>query len=482
MRTYRDYSPDQQFLLPPALSDWLPEGHLARFITDVVGELDLGEFHRSYEQGDGRGQPPYHPVMMVNLLIYAYCMGKPSSRKIEDATYTDLAYRVLSANQHPDHDSISAFRKRHLSPLARLFTQVLQLCEKAGLLKLGHIAIDGTKIKANASKHKAMSYDRMCQAEKRLEEEVAQLLKAAEETDRKEDEQYGKEHRGDELPAELTRRESRLKVIREAKASLEKQAREQAQQEAQKSRAKIEARTRQEEETGKKVAGRKPKIKDPEDACPDPKAQRNFTDSESRIMKDGATKSYEQAYNAQAAVDGHRQIIVAAEVTDEANDKQQLVPMLRQVEQNTGRKPGDVSADSGYFSMEAVTNEALKDVELYIAVDRQKHGEATETVEGEAPSDATVKEQMQHRLRTEAGKAAYALRKTIVEPVFGQIKEGRGFRRFSFRGKENVGYEWSLICLTHNLLKLFKSGECRNDTAMVYASVTQGPLALNATC
>ena len=312
MRTFKPYIPDQLYLLPPALRDWLPEGHLALFISDVVDTLDLEPIFDVYEQGDGRGQPPYHPAMMVKLLIYGYCMGKPSSRKLESASYEEVGYRVLCAEQHPDHDSIAEFRKRHLEVLGGLFVQVLRLCQKAGLVKLGHVALDGTKIKANASKHKAMSYERMCKAEQELEQEVKRLLKLAEKVDGAEDQEFGQGKRGDELPAELARRDSRLNKIRQAKAELEEEARQRAEQAAVEAQAKIDERRLKEQQTGHKARGRKPEVVDPQQAVPEPKAQRNFTDADSRIMKDGATQGFVQGYNCQAVVDSQAQIIVAA--------------------------------------------------------------------------------------------------------------------------------------------------------------------------
>jgi transposase len=455
MKTFKPYNPDQLFLLPPALRDWLPEGHLALFVSDVVDALDLRPILAAYEDGDGRGQPPYHPAMMVKLLVYGYCTGKPSSRRIEKATYEEIPYRVLAADQHPDHDSLAAFRQYHLSALAGLFTQVLALCQRAGLVKLGHVALDGTKVLANASKHKAMSYARMGEAERKLEQEVAALLAQAAQLDAAEDAQYGKGRRGDELPAELARRTTRLAKIREAKAALEAKARAEAAQAAAAAQAKRAERERKAEATGRKPKGPPPQVPDPTHATPDAKAQRNFTDPESRIMKDGATKSFVQAYNAQAAVDGTAQIIVAAAVTQEANDKQQLVPMLTRVVANCGETPAVASADSGYFSEAAVTAEALAAIELYVAPDRQKHGEAAPAP---IPDDETVIGAMRAKLQTAAGHAVYALRKAIAEPVFGQIKDARHFRRFSFRGLPKVQAEWLLICLTHNLLKLFRAG------------------------
>jgi hypothetical protein len=426
----------------------------------------------------------YHPVMMVRVLLYGYCLGMVSSRKLERATYEDVAFRYLAADQHPDHDTIADFRQTHLQNLAGLFMQALQLCEKAGLVKLGHVAIDGTKLKANASKHKAMSYDRMIEKEKQLREEVEKLLARAAQTDAEEDARYGTGQRGDELPAELARRESRLKKIAEAKAALEQEARERACIEKAAVEAKLEQRRRQEEERGKKLGGRPPQVPDPEQAQPEPKAQRNFTDPDSRIMMDGATKSFLQAYNVQAAVDSHAQIIVAAALTQEANDKKQLVPMLEQVKQNLGRKPEQASADTGYFSEAAVTDEKVAGIELLVPPERQKHSGGSETKpilaevdrpaatapqsqsvgESILPPAQSAAETMRDKLRTTAGRAVYTMRKAVVEPVFGQIKAVRGLRGFSMRGREQVSAEWQIMCLTHNLLKLFRA-ELRPQTA-----------------
>ena len=449
---------DQGLLFPPSLHDWLPEGHLARFIVDVIEELDLDSIYQSYK-GDGRGMAAYPPLMMVRVLLYGYCRGVVSSRKIQRATFEDVAFRYLPADTHPDHATIAAFRQRHLEALAGLFVQVLQLCQKAGLVKLGHVAIDGTKIKANASKHKAMSYDRMDETTRRLRQEVDELLRNAATADAAEDAQHGKGRRGDELPAELARRESRLEKIRAAKADLEREAKEKAEKARVEAEAKIAERREKEARTGKKAGGHDPQVPDPEQAKPEPKAQRNFTDPESRIMPDGANKgSYVQSFNAQAAVDSQAQVIVAAEVTQQTNDSEQLVPMIKQVVANAGKKPIAVSADAGYWSAANVSDAGVAGVDLYIATGRQKHGEKEATANGPPPEEATRKEAMAHKLRTEAGKSIYKMRKAIVEPVFGQTKEWRGFRRFSFRGLGRVGLEWKLICLTSNILKLFRSG------------------------
>ena len=458
-RSFRADDLNQALLLPPSLHDWLPEKHLARFLVDVVELLDLGAIYASYEAKDSRGQAAYAPEMMLRLLLYGYSVGVYSSRKIENRTYEDVAFRYLSADQHPDHDTIAEFRKRHLQALAGLFTQALLLCEKAGLVKLGHVAIDGTKIKANASKHRAMSYDRMGETEQRLKQEIDALLKQADETDAAEDAQYGKGKRGDELPDELARRESRLAKLQKAKAELEQEARQKAEVQRAEAEAKLAERRAQEEQTGKKPRGREPQLPAPELAVPEAKAQRNFTDSESRIMPDGANKgSFVQGYNAQIAVDAQTQIIVAADLTQQTNDSQQLIPMLEQVETNMGRKPDAVSADAGYWSETNAIDPAVAEIDLHVATGRIKHGEVIETASGPPPENATAKQAMAHKLRTEAGRATYKMRKAIVEPVFGQIKERRGFRRFSLRGLTNVRAEWKLVCATANLLKLFHYG------------------------
>lgn len=439
---------DQPFLLPTDMREWLSEKHLVYFIMEVAGELDLGSIHCKYDGRKG-GNPAYHPQMMVALLTYAYCVGMPSSRKIEKATYEMVPFRVISGGSHPDHDTVADFRKRHLKELAGLFVQVLRLCQKAGLVKLGHVALDGTKLKANASKHKAMSYDRMEKSIGELEREVADLLKRAESVDEEEDKRYGKGKKEEDLPERLRFKEDRLKKIREAKAELEEEARERAKEQ----QKEYEEKKKAWEDLDKKKKGRVPVAPTAEVK---PKAQRNFTDSESRIMKDGSSKSFEQAYNAQAVVDGKVQVIVATGLSQETNDKKQLLPMMAQLKENVGEFSGKASADAGYFSETNVLAPDLKLVDLYIPPDRQKHGEEKVQVLGRPRNDLSVADRMRRKLRTKAGYEVYRFRKAIVEPVFGQIKHVRGFRRFSFRGKENVRPEWDMICLTHNLLKLFR--------------------------
>jgi transposase len=445
-KTYREWNPDQVLLMPPVLREWLPKGHLVYFILDTVKRLDLSAILEVYEQ-EGRGYPPYHPQMMVGVLLYAYCKGVPSSRKIQRRLEEDIAFRVLSAGNTPDFRTISDFRKRHLKALKGLFVQVLRLCQKAGLVKLGHVALDGTKIKANASKHKAMSYGRMQKEEERLKQEVERLLRRAEEEDAREDALYGKDKRGDELPEELANRETRLKKIQEAMEALKKEAEEKAEEK------KKEIMTW---ENTKPHRGRPPQNLDP---TPLEKAQRNFTDPESRIMPN-SDKAFIQGYNAQAVVDATCQVIVAEDVTQQTNDKQQAEPMMDQAQQNTGQRPKKASLDAGYFS--EINVEALEGdrIEAFIPPDRQKHGQAPPpAVRGRPPNHLTVAERMRRKLQTKRGRAIYSRRKAIVEPVFGQIKQGRGFRQFLLRGMEKVKGEWSLICTTHNLLKLWGSGK-----------------------
>jgi len=426
-KPYRPYCPEQMFLLPPTLQEWLPENHLAYFVSDVVDELDLSAIESYYEKDD-RGQPPYHPRMMTKVLVYGYCVGVFSSRKIQKRLVEDVAFRLLAAGNQPDFRTISDFRKIHHQALEGLFQQVLRLALEAGAIKLGRVALDGTKVKANASKHKAMSYGRMKEQERSLREEVRELLSQAKAADEEEDARYGKDKSGDELPEELSRRETRLKRIREAKRVLEKRAREEA------------------EEYGKDREEAK-------DAKPKDKAQYNFTDPESRIMK--GSDGFVQAYNAQAAVESTTQLIVAQAVTQDANDKQQIVPMVAAIEQQAGQAPAQLLADSGYCSEKNLEHFEDQDIDLYVATQRQKHGEVQTCSRGPLPSGATLVDHMRRKLHTKAGAAIYAQRKSIVEPVFGQIKHARGFRQFLLRGIDKVRAEWALVCLTHNILKMY---------------------------
>jgi transposase/signal recognition particle subunit SEC65 len=427
-KTFRPYEPDQDFLMPASMREWLPTDHLAYFISDIVDHLDLNPIMSRYREE--KGYPPYHPAMMVKVLLYAYCIGVASSRKIEKRLCEDIAFGVLAANNTPDFRTVSDFRKDHLKALAGLFLQVLKLCQKAGLVKLGHVALDGTKIKANASKHKAMSYKRMKAEEARLEAEVAALMKKAEAVDEEEDHRYGKDKRGDELPKELAFRESRLKKIREAKEALEEEAKREAGAAA---------------SSNKKHTG-----------VPDDKAQRNFTDPESHIMPAPGGKHFIQAYNAQAAVDSAHQVIVAAEVTNKPADRGQAEPMMEVVKVNTGKLPRQMSADAGYFSSNTVNNLTAQGIDVYMPPDKMGHRLTLPPApRGRIPKSLSVIDRMKRKLRTKRGKECYGLRKELPEPVFGQIKQARGFRQFLLRGNDKVSNEWKLICAGHNLLKLF---------------------------
>jgi transposase len=445
-RTFRPYDPDELWLLPPSPQEWLPEDHLAYFLSDLVETLNLTPILQTYG-GVTRGTVPYHPQLLVKILFYAYAVGIPASRQIAKELDENVAFRVLAANQRPDFRTISDFRRQHLAALAELFVQVLQLCQRAGLVTLGHIALDGTKMQANASKHKAMSYGRMKTEETRLQAEVAALLQQAEAADARDDAQYGPDRRGDELPTELARREQRLQTIRTAKAVLEQEAQ---------AEATLTQIARAADATKQPRRGRPPQ---PPCSIPDPKAQRNFTDPESRIMPaPGAKGSFLQGYNCQAAVDATAQIIVAADVTDESNDKQQAQPLLTQVLANTGRVPRTASMDAGYFSEANVQAVATLGCEPLIPPDRQLHGRPLPAApRGRPPAGLSVADRMRRTLRTKRGRRLYAQRKAIVEPVFGQIKQGRGFRQFLLRGMRKVRGEWALICTTHNLLKLWRA-------------------------
>lgn len=456
-KTFRPYDPDQVLLLAPVLSEWVPEGDLAHFVSDLVesGALDLSAIYAAYE--DERGYPPYDPRLMVKLLVYGYANGVVSSRKLERASYRDVAVRMLCADQHPDYRSIARFRARHLEALGELFVQALRLCKQAGLVGLGTLALDGTKLRANASRHKAMSYERMARAEAQLEAEiaalranVAALLGEAEAVDAEEDERYGPDRRGDELPAELQRREQRLARIRDAKQALEAEA---AEREAAR-RAALAAQ------------GKTPRApRDGRDPfAPKPSAQRNFTDPESKIMKtsDGA---YHQCYNGQAIVDASAQVIVAAELSDEAPDARLLEPALAQLAENLEAVEAELpegaalSADAGYFSEDNVKITVEHGLDPHIATGRFKHSEPQPPApRGPVAKDATPKQRMARKLRTKKGRATYARRKTIVEPVFGQIDTVQDARQLLLRGKPAARAQWRFHCAIHNLLKLHRAG------------------------
>ncbi len=410
-KTYLPYDPDQRLLLPAALREWLPEDHQAYFISDVVDQLDLSEITSRYE-GERRGGPPYNPTMMVKVLLYAYCVGVPSSRRIATRLHEDIAFRVPAVNNTPDFRTISDFRKDHLAALSGLFRQVLVFCQRAGLVKLGHVALDGTKVRANASKHKAMSYKRMKEKEAQLQGEVDELLRRAQEVDEEEDRRYGKAKQGDALAF----REGRLERIREAMAALEAEAQAEAERAA---------------EEGREHPGE-----------PDDKAQRNFTDPESRIMPGAGGREFLQAYNCQAVVDHEHQVIVAARATNQASDKGQAMMMIEETITNVRAVPREVSADAGYYSASAVADLQALGADPFVAPDKTRHGhQPPPAPRGRIPKDLSPQDRMRRKLQTKRGRKRYALRMATVEPVFGQIKQGRGFRRFLMRGLEQVAGE-----------------------------------------
>jgi len=456
-KTFRAYDPDQVLLMAPVLQEWIPDGDLAHFVSDLVesGTLDLSAIYESYEEE--RGYPPYDPRLMLKLLIYGYANGVMSSRQLERATYRDVAVRMLCADQHPDYRSIARFRKRHLEALGELFVQVLRLCKQAKLVGLGSLALDGTKLRANASRHKAMSYERMVTKEQQLEAEIAQLrgnvdtlLSEAERVDAEEDQRFGADRRGDELPEELQRREQRLAKIKEAKEALEAEA--------------LEAETARRAEL--EAQGKKPRApRDGRDPFkPKPKAQRNFTDPESKIMKT-ADGSYHQCYNGQAVVDSVAQVIVVSELSDQAADQRQLRPAVEQLDENLEAigaqlpKGAALTADGGYYSEENVVTCEQHDLDPYIATGRFKHDEPQPPApRGPIPKDATPKQRMARKTRTKQGRKIYSRRKTIVEPVFGQIGTVQDGRRVLIRGKPAARAQWRFECMIHNLLKLHRAG------------------------
>ena len=445
-KTYRDWSPDQAYLLPPSPRDWLPEDDLVYFLLDTVAALDLTPIFAHYER-ELRGQPPFHPRMMVTLLLYCYATGTRSSRKIMRRCRTDVACRLLVGADVPDFRTISDFRKTHLARLEALFVEVLKLCALAGLVKVGTIALDGTKVKANASRHKAMSYDRMKEEEQRLKDEVATMLAEAQAADAAEDAAHGPDRRGDELPDELARRQSRLAKIRQAKALLEERARAEAAAEA--------ARRASEGKAVPAVA--------PAAAEPGAKDQINFTDPESRIMR-ASNKGWDQCGNAQAVANEH-QIILAADVTDQANDKLQALPMVDQARANLGAAgvTSPIRAalmDSGFYSETNTTGLEQRGIDAYIATERLKHHEKVASApRGRIPKGLSAKQRMARKLRTKGGRMLYAKRKGMIEPIFGQLKQVLGFRQFSLRGLAAMRGEWRLLCAVHNLLKLWRRGQ-----------------------
>lgn len=441
-KDFRPWRIDEAQLLPPSVQDYVPKGHLSRLIVALVREeLDLSAISGSYRSEFG--QPPFDPRLMTALLLHGYASGIYASRRIAKAAVERADFMMIVAGDAPDFRTISDFRKRHLKALAALFVQVLKLAEKAGLVKLGHVALDGTKIKANASKHKAMSYERMKKREAELKAEVDRWLAAAAAADAQEDKLYG-DKRGDELPDWVADKARRLEKIREAKAALEAEAKAAADEES-KARAEADASRKTE---GRKKTGKTPA---PPKTEPDGKAQRNFTDPESRILK--TKDGYIQGYNAQAAVDGTAQIIVAHGLTNASNDQAQLAPLLDGIRANLGTNPDEVSADAGYCSDANLRTIKRRRIAGYIATGRQKHGTKSATSKKAAKPGSLIAK-MSAKLKRAGYRSRYRLRKQIVEPVFGQIKQARGFRQFLLRSIEKVRAEWALICTAHNLVKL----------------------------
>jgi transposase len=458
-KTYRPWTPDAYRQQAHSPASKLSEGDLVFFLLDVVGQLDISAIYAPYED-QLRGAPPFDPRLMTCLWLYAYSVGLFSSRKIASACERNLAFLAIVGDDRPDFRTLSDFRKLHLDALAALFHQVLKLAHEAGLVQLGAWATDGSKLPGNASRHKAMSYGYMNKEEQRLQAEIKELLTQAQQADEAEDAALGA-RRGDELPAELQFREQRLAKIQQAKQRLEKQAREAAEAERQR-RAESEEQVRQ----GQRHAGGRPA--GPISDVPGDKAQTSFTDPELKIMQQ-SNKGWDYGGNAQVVVDDACQIIVACDVVIQSNDKQQAVPMAIQALANLEaagiERPRDAQgqvqkvvnvADTGYFSGQAVSGLEALGLDPYIATERQKHHAGGAAVAVSLPVKATAQEEMRAKLQTERGRAVYGLRKGVVEPVFGQIKGARGFRRFALRGLEKVRGEWRLVCLTHNLLKLWR--------------------------
>jgi transposase len=452
---------NQPFLVPPSLQDWLPEDHLARFVGDVTNEVDLNGIYAEYERSDGRGLSAYHPLLLTRLLLYGYSIGVTSSRAIEKATYDNVAFRYLAADQHPDHDTIASFRQEHLETLAGLFLQALRLCEKAGLVKLGNVAIDGTKILANASTRRSATHQKLSERERYWETAVERLLAEAQRTDEQEDRRFGKGQPADPLPEELASAQSRLERIRQAKAELEKEAQQELEA-ANESHTTKRGRPTKLEQIGR--AALDPQQRDKEKKrrrrakrnAGQPTRQYNFVDPDSRVMRDNARKSFVQAYNAQIAVDAHQQVIVAAEITQKTTDREQLLPMVQSVCTSTARIPETVTADAGYWDTSSLRDIGLQGIQALVSPDAQVQPLGTPLPPNAPKNPEAVR--MREVLLSPAGKILYTLRKATVEPVFGQIKEVRGLRRFRLRGLRRVQCEWKLICATHNLLKLFRYG------------------------
>ncbi|MBA3044877.1 MAG: IS1182 family transposase [Euryarchaeota archaeon] len=448
-RKYIRYNPNQNYLLPPNPRDWLPEGHLALFLSDTVDGLDLSAIHAYYNKAEA-GAPPFHPAMMAKILLYAYCKGIPASRRMATAVEEDVAFRVLAAGNTPDFRTICQFRRLHIEPLKGLFKQVVRLCQNAGLVKLDVVALDGTKMKANASLSKNRTKDALTEEDARLEKEINDALIAGIKADEEEDRIYGHDKRGDEPPEFIRNAQKRRRFIRDGIARLAREEKDKV--EAQEK--KIEERQQKEKETGMKLRGRKPSSPD---SMIDDEKKANMTDPDSRIMK--THSGFVQGYNGQAVVDCESQVIVGQAITTDENDVQQLAPMLNEVLLTTGTLPGMGTMDAGYWSEKGV-QEAPPGIELFIATKKdwkqRKALQALPPPRGRIPSSATLRDRMERKLLTKRGRKIYKMRGKTVEPVFGQVKDARRLDRFLMRGKAKVSMEWSLMCTTHNILKLWK--------------------------
>ena len=444
-KQYINSNRKQAYLLPPSIDEWLPKEHLARFIVEISEQLDLSDIHKEYK-GTG-GSMPYDPKVLLSLLFYGYAIGTFSSRKIERATYDSVAFRYIAANTHPDHDTIATFRKRFLPQLESLFVQILLIAQSAGLLKIGKVSLDGTKIKANASKHKALSYAHATKLQEQLEAEVKTLMQKAKEADGDE------ENDGMSIPDEIARREDRIKIIKEAKVKIEQRAKERYEREEAEHQEKMNRRKAKEKASGKKPRGKTP---EPPTKGPKAKDQVNLTDEESRIMKTSGG-GFDQAYNAQASVEHDSRLIVHQHITQNTNDKQEIKETLQWFVQYPGLKPPSILADAGYFSEGNIQQCEEKNIIPYISFGKEQHNQPLEERFKEAdplPPNPTSVEKMKHRLQTQEGKEIYAQRKSTVEPVFGIIKHIMGFRQFMLRGLEKAKGEWSLICIAYNLKRL----------------------------
>ena len=459
-KRFRVCSHDQPLLLPPSLQDWLPESHLARFVADVMNELDLSSIYASYERSDGRGLSAYHPLLMARLLLYGYCIGITSSRKIEQATYDNVAFRYLSSDQHPDHDTLAAFRQQHVEALAGLFVQALRLCQKAGLVKLGNVSIDGTKMKANASTRRSVRYERISEREQHWRAEVARLLRQAQQTDREEERRLGLDQAANQLPDELANAQKRFERLQQAKAELEQEA--QAQLKAaldgytpgkRGPRGKAKQTSQPSKDRRQREKDKKQRLRARKNAV-SPSRQYNFVDPDSRVMKDSGERGFVQAYNAQIAVDSKAQIIVAAELTQQPIDRQQLLPMVKTLRKTLQAVPTTITADAGYWDTTSLQDPAMSGIEMLVAPDSKPR------IPGKPLPPCAPRSQeafdMRKVLATEDGRARYHFDRQRWNRYSARSKKHVVSAGSAYEALLKVTSEWKSICATHNLLKLFR--------------------------